>query len=176
MPNEQAWIELAQGGDQSALAKLLHANYAFLVQYLIKITLQPPLAEDVAQETMIRAIEHIERYNGTSKFSSWLITIATRIYLDILRKEKREHKWHEEEASLRKLQWEANSKGERWFDSVEALSKLQEEMRIPIILKHYYGYSQMEIAKLLELREGTVKSRIHYGLQQLRRELNKHET
>lgn len=60
------------------------------MKYLIKITLHPQLAEDIAQDTMVKCIEKISLYNGSSKFSSWLITIATNLFIDQTRKQKRE--------------------------------------------------------------------------------------
>ncbi len=60
---------------ETELANLLREHYAFVFHYLLKITMDRPVAEDMAQETMIRAIERIDRYDGSSKFSTWLITI-----------------------------------------------------------------------------------------------------
>lgn len=82
-------IRQAQQGDASALAGLLREHYNFLFKYLIKATMDPSLAEDLVQDTMVRAMEKIGNYNGTSAFSSWLITIATRLYIDRKRRWKR---------------------------------------------------------------------------------------
>ena len=91
---EYEQIGKAQKGDQSALAELLQAHYLFVFKYLVQLTLQRQLAEDLTQETMIRAIKHIKRYQATkSRFSSWLITIATRLYLDEKRKRQREQNY-----------------------------------------------------------------------------------
>jgi RNA polymerase sigma-70 factor (ECF subfamily) len=168
-------IKQAKKGDSSALAILLRENYPFLVKYLIKITLQPQLAEDLAQDTMVKCIEKISLYNGSSKFSSWLITIATNLFIDSTRKQKREKLWSEQEKALRKVQWQLENSNEEWNVAIEALFHLSEELRIPIILKHYYGYSYDEISKLMGIPEGTVKSRIHNGLISIRKELSSDE-
>ncbi len=85
---EKDWVALAKKGDNQALAHLFQENYSFLVHYLIKLTYSLELAEDLAQETMAKAIEHIMKFNGKSKFSTWLISIATRLYIDQKRKQK----------------------------------------------------------------------------------------
>ncbi|WNR44378.1 RNA polymerase sigma factor SigY [Paenibacillus roseipurpureus] len=167
-------IRQARSGDTLALSQLLQQHYAFVYKYLLKVTLNPNQAEDLTQETMSRCIEKITLYNGTSKFSSWLITIATRLMIDQSRKRKREQKWQENEGqqTLRQLQWQfAQHTSEAWPDVVNALSELPRESRMPLILKHYYGYTYEEIGSMLAIAEGTVKSRVHHALVQLRKEL-----
>lgn len=88
-------IKLAQQGDASALALLLREHYSFLYKYLIKVTMDPLLAEELAQDTMVRCMEKIRSYDGSSSFSSWLITIATRLYIDRKRRWKREAEWRQ---------------------------------------------------------------------------------
>ncbi len=173
--DEQDLILQARQGDTMALSLLMQKHYSFLVKYLIKVTLNPSLAEDLTQETMIRCIEKIHLYNGTSKFSSWLITIATNLYIDDLRKKKRERNWQEQEQALRKMRWQAARSQEEWPLVLDALGHLSEEVRMPIILKHYYGYSYEEIGNILNLAIGTVKSRIHNGIKSLRKELSPDE-
>lgn len=169
--DEQALIRKAQQGDHQALAALLHRHYAFLVNILIKLTLQPHLAEDLAQDTMLRSMEKIRLYNGQSKFSTWLVTIASRLYIDHLRKKKREKALLAEEQSLRSLKWQTEQKGDDWPDVLDALSRISNDVRLPILLKHYYGYTHDEIAAMLDIPAGTVKSRIHNGVHALRKEL-----
>lgn len=175
MVNEQELIQSAQLGDQSALAILLQQNYSFLVKYLIKITFSQDEAYDIAQETMVRCIEKIHLYNGTSKFSSWLITIATRILIDRKRSVQREQRFKVQEQNQRKLQWVISQYNVEWSDTLSVLCKTSESIRIPIILKYYYDYSLEEIAKMLNIPVGTVKSRIHNGLKMLRKELRVNE-
>lgn len=170
--DEQELIRQAVRGDAVALSMLMQQHYSFLMKYLIKVTLNSALAEDITQETMIKCIEKIHLYNGKSKFSSWLITIATNLYIDDLRKKKREQNWQEQEQSLRKMRWQASQLQEDWPLVLDALGGLSEDVRVPIILKHYYGYSYEEIAEIMQLAAGTVKSRIHNGLKSLRKELS----
>lgn len=169
--DELKQIKRAQRGDSQAMAQLLRTHYSFLMKYLIKMTMNPELAEDVAQETMLRCIEKIHLYNGKSKFSSWMITIATRIYIDQMRRTKVETQWRDREQALRRTEWRMKAQQEEWTDAMQALSRLGHEWRLPILLKHYYGYAYDEIAEIMDIPPGTVKSRIHHGLQQLRKEM-----
>jgi RNA polymerase sigma-70 factor, ECF subfamily len=169
--DESSQVRLAKQGDAAAFAILFHENYPFLVKYLIKITLNIDLAEELAQETMAKCVEKIHLFNGKSKFSSWLISMATNQYIDQLRKKKREVKWQTQEYAFRGIKWHFESRNEEWNDALNALGKLSEDVRIPIILKHYYGYSYDEIGEMLKLSPGTVKSRVHNGIVAVRREL-----
>lgn len=170
--DDREWIERAQRGDSAALAQLLRQHYAFLLKYMTKITFQPVLAEDLTQEAMMRCIEKIRLYNFSSKFSSWLITIGTNLYMDHKRKVKRERDWQDREQSLRQIKWRAQQTGEEWSDMLDALGNLADDVRIPIILKHYYGYAYEEIADMMHIAVGTVKSRVHNGIKSLRKELD----
>lgn len=175
MKVEEELIEQAKLGDQMALALLLQNNYSFLVNYLLKVTLNQDLAYDLAQDTMVKCIEKIKLYNGTSKFSSWLITIATNLYIDQKRKKKREERYQEQEQYLRKMRWHYAQSDAEWTDMMDALGRMSEEIRVPIIMKHYYGFTLEEIATMLNIPLGTVKSRLHNGLKNIRKELTDYE-
>lgn len=164
-------IKSAKQGDHLAFAILFKENYPFLVKYLLKITMNPDIAEELAQETMAKCIQKLQLYNGQSKFSTWLISIATNTYIDQCRKKKREKDWQFQEEAYRKLKWHFESRNEEWNDALAALGKLPEEVRIPIILKHYYGYPYEEIGEMLKISPGTVKSRVHNGILSVRREM-----
>ncbi|MOA50598.1 RNA polymerase sigma factor SigY [compost metagenome] len=64
---------------------------------------------------------------------------------------------------------------DEWPEALQALGELKSEWRMPVLLKYYYGYAQEEIAAMLDIPVGTVKSRLHNGLKQLRKELAGHE-
>src|SRR5699024_2891301 len=169
--DEKDLILKAKKGDTLALSELLQQNYSFLLKYLMKVSLHPQIAEDLTQETMMKCIEKIKLYNGESKFSSWLMTIATNLFIDQQRRKKRERKWLEQEQALRKMKWNAANRNEEWKDVLAVLAKINEEIRMPIVLKHYYGYSYVEIGKMMGIAEGTVKSRVSNGLKRIRKEL-----
>ncbi|MDP4549664.1 RNA polymerase sigma factor SigY [Alkalihalobacillus macyae] len=167
-------IQQAQAGDDQAFTQLFQSYYAFLYRYLLKLTLNEETSDDLAQETMMKCYLKLSSYKGESKFSTWVISIASRLYIDMLRKQKREKKWvDEEKRSLsRKLSWNSSTKGLVWSDLFADFNTLESTVRVPILLRHYYGYSYEEIGNMLGIRTGTVKSRVHTGLQKLRKELD----
>ncbi|MEN0641747.1 RNA polymerase sigma factor SigY [Alkalicoccobacillus gibsonii] len=173
--DEKDLIQKAKKGDSLALSTLLQQNYSFLLKYLMKVTLHPQMAEDLTQETMMKCVEKIHLYNGESKFSSWLITIASNLFIDLKRRKKRERQWMEQEQALRKMKWNAANRNDEWADVLDVLAELSVEIRMPIVLKHYYGYSYEEIGKMLGIAEGTVKSRVSNGLKRVRKELDRLE-
>ncbi|GGG09217.1 RNA polymerase sigma factor SigY [Paenibacillus abyssi] len=168
---EEQWIAKAVRNDPESLACLLQHNYTFLYKYMLKVTMNRALAEDLVQETMLKAIENISTFQRKSKFSTWLISIGTRLYLDGMRKQRVERRWQEQEQALRSMRFEAAMRQEDWPDALDALARVGYDIRIPILLKYYYGYAYEEIADWLDIPLGTVKSRIHNGLKQLRKEL-----
>lgn len=170
--DERDLVKAAKKGDDGALATLFQGSYPFLLKYLLKLTFNLENAEDLAQETYSKAIENLSRFKGASKFSTWLISIATHLYLDQKRKQKREFTWLKQEKTGRKLKWETQNNNQAWDDVMEALGHLKDDFRVPIILKHYYGFSYEEIARIVKVPEGTVKSRVHKGIKTVRKELN----
>lgn len=177
--NEVQRVHAAKRGDNNALAELLHAHYLFVFKYLLQLALHQPTAEDLTQETMVRAIERIRLYDETrSKFSSWLLTIATRLYRDFTRKKQRERNaltLADSGYDARRLRWQMESTNGDWPSLIDALAHLPNDTRAAVVLKHYYGYEYHEIADILNIPTGTAKSRVHYGLRALREEWTQDE-
>ncbi|GAB6927207.1 RNA polymerase sigma factor SigY [Paenibacillus sp. JCM 10914] len=170
---ERDLIRQAQQGDAAAMARLFKQHYSFLYKYMLKVTMNPTIAEDMTQDTIVRCIENMSRYNGSSSFSSWMMTVGTRLYIDNTRRRQREKKWMEQEGAdiSRRMRWQMERQGESWSEMLDGLSRLSGDHRIAILLKHYYGYSYEEIGNMLDIPEGTVKSRTAYGIKQLRKEM-----
>jgi RNA polymerase sigma-70 factor (ECF subfamily) len=162
---ERERIERARNGDQSSLEELLQQNYSILKGYLIKATLDPELAADLTQETMVKAIRQIKQFKGQSKFSTWLISIGSNLYRDHLRKNRRLIVTED----LDLLAGETELKGLR-IEIDELLEKLPQEKRMVLILKHYFGYTYEEIGKILGCPVGTVKSRMYYCMDFLQKQ------
>ncbi|AOZ93493.1 RNA polymerase sigma factor SigY [Paenibacillus crassostreae] len=165
-------IKLAQQGDANVLAELIHDHYGFLYKYLVKVTMDPVTAEDLAQDTIVRCMEKLYQFDGSSSFSSWLITIGTRIYIDQMRRKKREKNWLFREQGIRRIKWQFESRNEEWSQVLESLAKLSAEHRVAVLLKHYYGYTYEEMGEMLFIPSGTAKSRVANAVRQLRKEMS----
>lgn len=169
--DEKGLVRQVRRGDRSALALLLQENYRMVLGYFIKITLDKSKAEDLAQETMLRAIEKFSLYDRRFKFSTWLITVGTNIYRDQLRK-KDIMRDSVGGPAVDEIPDGVDLNGpELKTDIQAALVKLVVEKRIVIVLKYFYDYSYEEIARVLKVPVGTVRSRLHNGIAELRKTL-----
>lgn len=169
---ERDLVDGAAGVNRATLTRLLYDNYDIVFRYLIKFTMSKSLAEDLAQETMVRAIEKIGLYDSKkAKFSTWLITVARNIYIDSLRKKKHEQNYINGETAMEDLFKVPCDNREDWHSMLDALAALPDESRCPLVMKHYYGYSLEEIARIMSIPLGTVKSRIHNAIKNIRKEL-----
>ena len=166
-------IEQAKAGDKNALNKLLTQNYNILKGYVIKMTGDPNLAQDVVQDTMLKAVINIKKFIPNAKFSTWLITIATNVYRDFLRKHKETDLIDEniiskepgpEISCIEKIEYEVIK---------QILLKLPYEKRAVFILKHYYGYKYEDIAGILGCPVGTVRSRLNHCIKYIVLEFEK---
>ncbi|MDA1476833.1 RNA polymerase sigma factor SigY [Bacillus changyiensis] len=170
--DEKELIIQAKNGKDIAFTKLFQLNHSFLYQYLLKLTFNADLTEDLVQETMLKAYINLQQFQGNAKFSTWLISIASRLFIDYQRQKIRENRKIQEagEEALRKMKWEVSLHGHEWSEYLELFATLEPEFKMPILLRHYYGYTYSEVAKILKIKEGTVKSRVHNGLKKIRKE------
>lgn len=160
--NELDLIEKAKKGNKSALNELICYNLPIVKGYIIKMTANPDISQDILQETLLKGVLNISKFKPKAKFSTYLITIATNVYRDFLRKNKNimsiENLEHEivcdsyEESSLSKFEYS---------EIIKILLSISYEKRAAFILKHYYGYKYEDIAKILKCPVGTIRSRIH---------------
>jgi RNA polymerase sigma-70 factor (ECF subfamily) len=119
-------------------------------------------AEDVAQETFIRASRHAHRLDPGSEVGPWLYRIAVNLALNRLRSRRREQR------ALARLGYEGPSALGDDLDQrttgasvSEAVRRLPDRLRIPVILRYYLDLPEREIARALGVRPGTAKSRLH---------------
>jgi RNA polymerase sigma-70 factor (ECF subfamily) len=170
---ERKLVNDAKRGNDEAFTELFQMNYRFLYKYLIKLTLHPDQTEDLIQETMLKAYVHLQSFKGESKYSTWLISIASRLFIDQKRKEVRDKRRYEKvrDDVKQKMKWNVMINGQEWTIYLELFARLEPDIRTPILLRHYYGFTYQEIAKILNLKEGTVKTRVHNGLKRIRKEL-----
>jgi RNA polymerase sigma-70 factor (ECF subfamily) len=141
-------------------------------------------AEDLAQETFVRVFNHIGRYDPRYKFSSWIFKIATNLTIDwIRRKELKTVSIDGSRNAVTSDEMEASaitivSEDENPEELLEAkelgeeieqaIGKLRPEYRAAILLRHVEGREYQEIAEIMALPLGTVKTYIHRGRNELR--------
>lgn len=164
---EKELLDKARQGNKHCLNLLLQNNYQMLYGFLIKLTGDKDLAEDLVQDTLLKASLNITKFRGESKFSSYLIKIGINTHKNYLRKNKirTEHDDFEFKTSYDMEDDLINHI--RFKEALNHLNNMSYE-RISFILKHYYGYSIEEISEILKVSEGTTKSRIHNTIKKLR--------
>ena len=130
-------------------------------------------AEDLAQETFLRLFKYRDRYKPKAKFTTFLYMMARQVRIDMLRKLKRKN-------DLSKKLNEANEAAEREvfsgkepdIDAERLLKSLPDGMRSVVVLNIYQGFRYQEIADILEIPVGTVKSRMFNALRQMKTLIN----
>ncbi|MGI8426457.1 MAG: RNA polymerase sigma factor [Actinomycetota bacterium] len=122
----------------------------------------PVAAEDVAQDTFLRAYAAMPRIDASTDLGPWLCRISINLCLNRIRSRRREQsaldRMGREQASL--IETSAEFDGDKSALD-EALRRLPDRLRIPVILRYYLDFSEAETGKLLSIRTGTIKSRLH---------------
>lgn len=162
---EEVLVDRARRGDSAALEELFRRSYPVLKGFLVRLTLDEDLAEEITQETMLRALLHLSGYRPEARFSTWLAAIALNLWRNTRRRAGRIVPWDEvpepaaaDDPAEAAVQWEVRS----------LLAALPPEKRIVLVLKHYEDLTYEEIAAMLRCPIGTVRSRLHDGIAILR--------
>src|SRR6266513_5714643 len=133
-------------------------------------------AEDVAQEALLRAYSKFDRLRDRNRFRAWLVRIAFRLALDRLRsgkrRELRDTRWSQPERQPLGATAEDLAVSNEFQAHLEnALAELPENLRLVLLLAAMEGHTIDEIASMLGISTGTVKSRIFYARKQLAEKL-----
>jgi len=160
----------SQNGSVAAFETLIRNHQTMIQALTFRMTGSPADAEDLAQETFIRAYEQINRFNGGARFSTWLYSIAVHACLN----------WRRNEA--RRFQAQANCAEEMLAQQVDvdnspnemaqltqaALMKLPAKQRAAIVLTIYDGLNHAEAAKILRCSETTISWRVFAAKRKLK--------
>lgn len=170
LQDELNLVQRARSGDRDAFAALLERYEKQVYHQALRMVANPEDAADITQEAFLKAWQGLPSFQGDSSFSTWLYRLTDNAAIDLLRREKKRRG----DASLddEEYQWDStladpNSTPERKLEQqelrravAEGLNKLSEEHRRVLVLREINGLSYEEIASILELTAGTVKSRI----------------
>ncbi|WP_223290924.1 sigma-70 family RNA polymerase sigma factor [Streptomyces avicenniae] len=152
----------------TALRALHDRHAAALWRYVASLTGSLADADDVVQETLLRAWRNPGLLaEDPDAVRGWLFTVARNLVIDQARSARRRH----ERPSAEEVERVEDDRTDRLFDAMllqDALSSLSGHHREVIVRAYYGGRSTAEVARELGIAEGTVKSRLHYGLRALR--------
>src|SRR6188768_2533607 len=188
MMHSDTLITRAKQGDKNAQGKVVQLWYKRIYNFSYKFFLDHDLAMEVSQKTFISMCKNLPSLQDNSRFKSWLYKIAVNYCREESRKKKGSRSlsfdlvWNRDAEDS--PQWESSGhridNPERQLQQreladvlQEALLEINEEQREVVIMKEYEGLKFREIAEILNISENTAKSRMYYGLDALRKVLEK---
>jgi RNA polymerase sigma-70 factor (ECF subfamily) len=161
-------------GDENAFATLIRRYQKPLLNFFRRMGVYTE-AEDLVQETFLRLFRYRRRYRPAAAFRTFLYRIAGQVRVDHLRKVKRREDvyrtWVERQAPAGEA-LPHDKDDPRTSAAVAALARLPEPLRQVLVLRLYQDLAYKEIADVLDIPVGTVKSRIFNGLKTIREVLD----
>ncbi|MGH7592146.1 MAG: RNA polymerase sigma factor [Gemmatimonadales bacterium] len=185
---DQDVVLAARRGSDAAYRELLKRYERPVFSLIYRMVRDRELAEDLTQETFIKALNALDSYRPEYKFSSWIFKIANNAAIDQLRRRELDTlsldgaPSAETAEAIEATSLQVGSKGESPLDELEAkeigtaieqaIGRLRPEYRSCILLRHVEGRAYEEIAAMLDLPLGTVKTYIHRARNELREYLS----
>ncbi len=176
-------VNLARAGDDTAFRRLVERHSRAVFQLAFRMTGSEPDAEDVVQDTFLKAYRELKRFEARSSFGTWLHRIAVNCSYDLLRKRPRQQAEPldaegDDGAPVITLEADALSRPDRMAFSGEvqrrveaAMNELSPAERTAFVLRHLEGRSIDEIGSLLGLQVSATKHSIFRAVQKMRRAL-----
>lgn len=157
-------IEAAKRGDKKAFESIVQKYHNELYYTALGIVRSGWDALDICQDTFLKVFSSLDTLKDTSKFRSWMNRILINKCNDHFRKNKRVTvvEYIENEGFLEEGK-------EENIDLLRALSSLKDETRVVLTLRYFQDLPIKEIASIVDIPEGTVKSRLSNGLKELRK-------
>jgi RNA polymerase sigma-70 factor (ECF subfamily) len=180
---DSAAAEEARKGDQLAFRVLVERHSRALFRLAYRMTQNEQDAEDLVQETFLRAYKQIQKFDGRSAFGTWLHRIAVNCSLDLIRARKNRKEQQPSTSDVHTTGWleqvtardpspERLSQSEQIASLLRpALEQLSEMERTAFVLRHYEGCGIDEIARTLNVEANAAKHSVFRAVQKLRRAL-----
>lgn len=172
--DDRTLVGRCRDGDRRAFEQLVVRYQKPVFNAALRLLHNPEDARDVAQTTFLKVFEHLEDYNPTFKFYSWIYRIAVNEALDALGSRK-SFEAISDERTDEVAGPEQQVEGEQLGRAIEtALMGIKPELRAVIVLRHFMHLSYQDMSDILLLPEKTVKSRLYSARQLLRDQLLRH--
>ena len=184
---DQTLVELCLQGDERAARQLVVRFERPVVSLIHRMVRDRELAEDLAQETFVRTLNNLKRYDPSYKFSSWLFKIGYNLTIDHLRKKELDvvsiqgapdAVTSDQQAATSITLVTPDERPDELLEArelgaefEEAIAALRPEYRTAILLRHVEGYAYDEIAEVMDVPLGTVKTYIHRARNELKEAL-----
>jgi RNA polymerase sigma-70 factor (ECF subfamily) len=169
LDEEAEWIRDAQAGDRSAFARLIERYWDRLYRWLYHLTRDRHAAEDLTQETFLRALAAVKTFRPGSNFRAWVFRIGHNNFVNQKRAERRtKHQLPEDAAAPEIGSAEAAAENREALEMVNrAISELSADFRAALLLHVQEGLSYREVAKVLNTTEETARWRVFKARQKL---------
>lgn len=158
-------IKAARAGDLKAFESLVRHYQGDVYRFVLHLTADPSIAEDVTQDAFVRAYRFLKRYRGDSRFSTWLFSIARNCVQDEYRRAGRRARLAQSLEAHELPQTRADSSSD--IEVREALATLPRELVESVVIIDVFGFSYREASLLTGTPEGTLKSRAHRARERL---------
>src|SRR5215472_8835147 len=187
LENEAALVAEAQAGNANAFAALMGQYESHVYRLALNITHNPQDAADALQDAFLKAYTHLGEFRGDSRFSTWLVRIATNEALTKIRQRRPEGQvssaeWtiraEEEVPRPREIKDDNDNPEERYSKTElleivsEAIESLDVSLRMVFVLRDIQSFSTEDTARLLGLSDAAVKTRLMRARLKLRQRLN----
>lgn len=165
--SESELVARSRRGDHEAFRALVEAHHERVYRTAYAVTTDAGDANEITQETFIKAWRGLARFRGDASFATWVTRLALNAARDHLRKSRR-NRFEQVDWDIHDLTSEVEDREE----IQQALQQLSEQARHLIALRYGLDLSIRDIALILGCPEGTVKSRLHSALHLLRETLH----
>ncbi len=174
--DEELLVQRAAAGDERAYGKLVQAYQSRVFNFVRSMVRNDEVAEDITQESFVKAFFSLKRLQNAGSFKSWLFRIANNNTLDWLRRKRFQlvdvdDQIHESYVDKRDPESGAMEQ-ERLNHVRAALNKLKPDQKAILVMCDLQGLSYAEIAEVLKVPFGTVQSRIFYARKKLKEHLD----
>lgn len=159
----------AQRGDQEAVSRLVRKHSPGLYGFIQRYHPDRDDCDDLLQETWIRALGNLERFDPEKRFSTWLFQIALNLCRDLARSDRVRSRFQRRVRGIQHGTQDMTVEGKldamRAMQAIETLPLQQKEV---LLLRYYHGFPEGEVAEMLGCPRGTVKSRLHQAVRTVR--------
>lgn len=176
-------LDACRAGDPVAVETLLHAYQHWVYRIAFSILNDTAEADEATQDTFVALVRALEGYREQAAFKTWLYTIAVNVCRRRLRQRRARERLQQALHSL--FAWALSIRADPEESAIHAeadaalwhaVNALGDAHRLPVILHYYHDLSTPEIAQVLGIREGTVRSRLHTARERLKAALDAVDT
>ena len=185
MNNEHILIHRARSGDRTAFREIVECNKKAVYYLAMHMTGNHHDAEDISQEVFLKMFRSLKGFKGKAKLSSWLYRITVNTCISKMRKKSsnilkfQESSTIDESEVYKNFAEQGQGNPEQYVESDQigihiekALKRITHKERAVFILRHYSDLPLKEIAEVLNVAEGTVKSHLFRAIKKLQKELS----